>query len=119
MWVTGVQTCALPIWLQGDLIVAFQYLKGAHRKAGEGHFIRACSDRMKENGCKLEEGRFRLAIRKKFFIVRAVRHWNRFPREAVDAPSLEALQARLDGTVSNLGYGRCPCLQQGGGTRWS
>ncbi|KAK4818925.1 hypothetical protein QYF61_022102 [Mycteria americana] len=31
--------------LRGDLIAAFQYLKGACRKAGEGLFTRACSDR--------------------------------------------------------------------------
>ncbi|PKU45156.1 hypothetical protein llap_4561 [Limosa lapponica baueri] len=33
--------------LQGDLIAAFQYLKGAYRRAGEGLFTRACSDRMR------------------------------------------------------------------------
>ncbi len=27
--------------LQRDLVAAFQYLKGAYRKAREGHFIRA------------------------------------------------------------------------------
>ncbi|KGL96037.1 hypothetical protein N301_02987, partial [Charadrius vociferus] len=54
------------------------------------------------NGFKLEEGRFRLAIRKKFFTVRVVRHWNRLPREVVDAPSLEIFKARLDGALSNL-----------------
>ena len=42
-----------------------------------------------------------------------VRHWNRLPSEAMDAPSLEALKARLDGAVSSLDYGRCLCLQQG------
>ena len=57
---------------------------------------------MRRNGFKLEEGQFRLDIRKKFFTVIVVRHWNRLPREAVDAPSLEALQARLDGAVSNV-----------------
>ncbi|KFQ01905.1 hypothetical protein N329_11382, partial [Haliaeetus albicilla] len=54
------------------------------------------------NGFKLKEGRFKLDIRKKFFAVRVVRHWNRLPREAVDTPSLEAFKARLDGALSNL-----------------
>ncbi|KFQ34057.1 hypothetical protein N332_01956, partial [Mesitornis unicolor] len=54
------------------------------------------------NSFKLEEGRFRLDIRKKFFTVRVVRHWHRLPREAVDAPSLEVFKARLDRALGNL-----------------
>ncbi|KFR16336.1 hypothetical protein N306_06691, partial [Opisthocomus hoazin] len=54
------------------------------------------------NGCKLKAGRFRLDIRKKFFTMRVVNHWNRLPREAVDAPSLEVFKARLDRPLSNL-----------------
>ncbi|KAM6366543.1 G patch domain-containing protein 2 isoform 3-T3 [Alca torda] len=46
--------------LWGHLIAAFQYLKGAYRKAGEGLFTRECNDRMRGNGFKLKEGRFRL-----------------------------------------------------------
>ena len=88
--------------LQGDLIAAFQYMKGAYKKAEEGLFIRVCSDRTRGSGFKLEKGRFRLDTRKKFFTVRVVRHWNRLPSEVVNAPSLEAFKARLDGAVSNL-----------------
>ena len=42
--------------LQGDVIAAFQYLKGAYRKDGEGLFIRECSDSMRGNSFNLKEG---------------------------------------------------------------
>ncbi|KFQ63286.1 hypothetical protein N334_12612, partial [Pelecanus crispus] len=54
------------------------------------------------NGFKLKKNRFRLDIRKKFFTMRVVKHWNRLPREAEEAPSLEILKVRLDGALSNL-----------------
>ncbi|KFR08442.1 hypothetical protein N306_09167, partial [Opisthocomus hoazin] len=54
------------------------------------------------NGSKLKEGRFRLDIRKKFFTMRVVKHWNRLPGEAVAAPSMAVFKPRLDGALSNL-----------------
>ena len=36
------------------------------------------------------------------FIMMVVRRWHRLPREAVDAPSLQVLKARLDEALGNL-----------------
>ncbi|KFQ88234.1 hypothetical protein N337_01035, partial [Phoenicopterus ruber ruber] len=54
------------------------------------------------NGFKLKEGRFRLDMQKKFFTMRVVKHWNRLPKEVVDAPFLDTFKVRLDGALSNL-----------------
>jgi len=63
--------------LQGDLIATFQYLKRSYRKDGERIFSRVCGDRIRGNGFKLREGRFRLHIRKRYFTVRVVKYCNR------------------------------------------
>jgi len=42
--------------LWGDLIAAFQYLKGTNRKDKEGRYRRACSNRTEGNGFKLDKG---------------------------------------------------------------
>lgn len=47
---------------------------------------------------------FRLAVRKKFFIIRVVRYSNRLSREVLDIPSLEVLKVRLEGPLSNVIY---------------
>ena len=59
-----------------------------------------CSNRTRSNSFKFKESRFRFDIRKKFFIMAS--HWNRLPREVVDAPSLEVFKARLEGALGNL-----------------
>ena len=51
---------------------------------------------------KLRRGKFRLDIRRKLFTQRVVTHWNRLPKEVVDAPSLEAFKARLDVALGSL-----------------
>ena len=53
---------------------------------------------------KLEVGRFTLDVRNKLFIQRVVRHWNRLPREVVNALSLEVFKARVDGILGSLIY---------------
>ena len=88
--------------LRGNLTMAFQYLKGAYKQEGGWLLMRVDSDRTRGNGFKLRQGRFRLDIRKKFFTQRLVMHWNRLPREVVDAPFLEAFKARLDVALGSL-----------------
>jgi len=40
--------------------------------------------------------------------MRAVKHWPRLPRKAVDAPSLAVFKARLDGVLRNLVWWKVP-----------
>ena len=81
--------------------MAFQYLKESYKKKGT-LCSRICGDRTRENGFKLKKGRFRLDIRKKSFTVRVVRHWNRLPRDVVDAPSVETSKTKLDKALGSL-----------------
>ena len=41
---------------------------------------------------KLKEGRFRLDIKKRYFTVTVVLHWNRLPSDVVDAPTMETFK---------------------------
>jgi len=70
--------------------------------------------RTRSDGFKLREGRFRLCIRKQFFTMRVVKHWNKLPREVVEAPSLETFKDRLHGALSNLIQLQISLLTAGG-----
>ena len=61
--------------------------------------------------------RFRLVIRRKFFTQRVVTHWNRMPKEAVEAPSLEAFKARLDVALGSLVWWLVTLHRAGGGLK--
>ena len=50
---------------------------------------------------------------REFFTERVVRHWNSLLREAVCAPSLEVLRARLHGAVGSLSRWEATSPQQG------
>jgi len=100
--------------LRGDVIAAFQYVKKVYKKDGDKLPSRACCNRTRGDGFKLNDGGFRLDIMKKFFMMRVVRHWHKLSREVVDAPSLETFKVRWDRAPSNLIYLKISLLTAGG-----
>ena len=65
----------------GRIHCSLPNLKGAHSRFGEGTFVRECSDRAMGNQFKLEEVRFRIDDRWKFFTVKVVKRWHSCPEK--------------------------------------
>jgi len=72
-------------------------MRGYEKKGG----MVSC-DKTRINFFILKEGTFRLDMRKKFFIIKVVKHWNMLPRDVVGTPSLEIFKFRMDWILSNL-----------------
>ncbi|CAM4644994.1 unnamed protein product [Caretta caretta] len=88
--------------VRGDLIAAFNNLKGGSKEDGSRLFSVVADDRRRSNGLKLQWGRFSLDIRKNVFTRRVVKHWNALPREQVESPSFEVFKVRLDKALAGM-----------------
>ena len=56
----------------------------------------------KGNRHALENRKFQMNMRKKFFTLKVTEHWNRLPREVVESPSLEIFKICLDALLHSL-----------------
>ena len=77
-------------------MACYKLVRGDQQALGESLFPRALPGVTRNNGHKLAEGRFRLDIRRRYFMVRVARVWNQLPREVVLAPTLGVFKRRLD-----------------------
>ena len=93
--------------LRGDLIQVSKYLRCGGHSGEASLFSVICGDRTRGNGHKLQHRKFRTNVRKNFFMVRMMEHWNRLPRGVVASPSLEIFKSCLDAYLCDLVWGTC------------
>ena len=97
-----VPPAQVPVVLLGRPHCGLPVLEGSISTGGVRLFARMESDRTRGNGFKPRQGRIRLDIRWKLFTHTVVAHWNRLPKEVVDAPLLDAFKARRDVALGSL-----------------
>jgi len=78
-----------------------KYLKGGYIEDGARLFSVVPSDSTRGNGAQTETQEVHSEHQETLFTVRVTEHWHRFPREAVESPTLEILKSHLDMVLGN------------------
>lgn len=87
---------------RGDLLALCNSLGRGSTGGDAGLFSLGSDHRMHGNGTELHWEMFRLGMRKNFFTVRAVKHWNGLPSEVVGTPCLAMFWKHLDNAHNNM-----------------
>jgi len=84
------------------LISVFQYLQGSYKENRGSPLTRSHTKMTKGNRYNLQQERFHLKIRKKFFTTRTINQWNNLPRDVVESPLQDVFQTQLDRVLHHL-----------------
>lgn len=72
----------------------YRRTEGVGSEVGVDVLSQVTRDRMRQNVLKLCQGRLKTDIRRRFFIGRVIKHWNRLPKVVVESPSMEMLRKK-------------------------
>ena len=85
--------------LRGDLIETFKILHGYEEIESSKFFNESVYSRTRGHSFKLFTPHAKLDIRKKFFSIRVINHWNKLSEEAVNAKSINQFKGHVDKLV--------------------
>jgi len=78
--------------LRRDHTRVFQDFKGSYKEDKGSLFTRRHMEKTRRNGYKMHQEGFHLNLKRKFFTVRKISHWNNLPRDMVDFLLLEVFK---------------------------
>lgn len=88
--------------LRSGLIVVYNFLVSRSGGGSADLLSPVTSNTMQGTGIKLSQGNFRLAITKRLFTKRVVKHWNKLPSEVVMVPILLEFKKYLYNTLRQM-----------------
>ena len=89
--------------IRGDLIETFKILKKIDKIDYENLFEMSHTI-TRNNGFKLKGQRFNTDIRRHFFNIRAIDHWNKLPALVVQANTVATFKKKLDKYYKENGF---------------
>lgn len=86
--------------LKGNLIAAYNYVKGNDRQWSQTSVVP--DGKTRDSSHKLQPERLQLEIRRNLFTLRVMQHWNKLSIDKEESPSQEAVKAWPEKSAADL-----------------